>query len=171
MALQPIPTRIDKKLTGFNQITFKIMPFVNVYIHFVWSTKNRYPFLDSKELRLKVWNHIQENAKAKGIFVDFVNGYSDHCHCLVSLGTDQTLQKIMQLIKGESSFWINKNGLTKEKFEWQDEYYAVAVSESGIVNVRNYIKNQEEHHSKKTFQKEYDEFISMYGFEKHKDFG
>ena len=141
------------------------MPFVKVYIHFVWSTKNRYPFLDSKELRLKVWNHIRENAREKGIFIDFISGYSDHCHCLVSLGTDQTIQNLMQLIKGESSFWINKNGLTKEKFKWQDEYYAGSVSESVLDKVRDYIKNQEEHHSKKTFQQEYDEFISKYGFE------
>jgi len=76
------------------------MPFVKVYIHFVWSTKNRYPFLDSKQLRLKVWNHIRENARGKNIFIDFVNGYSDHCHCLVSLGVDQTIQKLKENISG-----------------------------------------------------------------------
>jgi len=145
------------------------MPFVKVYIHFVWSTKNRYPFLDNKELRTKVWKHIQDNAQKKGIFVDFVNGYADHCHCLVSLGVDQTILKVMQLIKGESSFWINKHGLTTEKFEWQDEYFAVSVSESMIDRVRNYIKNQEEHHKKKTFQEEYDELIIKYGFQHFKD--
>ena len=145
------------------------MPFVKVYIHFVWSTKNRYPFLDNKELRTKVWKHIQDNAQKKGIFVDFVNGYADHCHCLVSLGVDQTIQKVMQLIKGESSYWINKHGLTTEKFEWQDEYFAVSVSESMIDRVRNYIKNQEEHHKKKTFQEEYDELIIKYGFQHFKD--
>ena len=142
------------------------MPLVKVYIHFVWSTKNRYPFLDSKELRTEVWNHIRTNAKEKGIFIDFVNGYSEHCHCLVSLGVDQTIQKVMQMIKGESSFWINKNQLTKSKFEWQDEYFAASVSESMMDNVREYIKNQEEHHRKKSFQEEYDEFISKHGFEK-----
>jgi len=147
------------------------MPFVKVYIHFVWSTKNRYPYLNTKELRNKVWNHIRENARKKGIFIDFVNGYDDHCHCLVSLGVDQTIQKLMQLIKGESSFWINQQGLTKEKFEWQDEYFAVSVSESMIDKVRNYIKNQEAHHQKKTFQEEYIEFITKYGFELFKDLG
>lgn len=145
------------------------MPFVKVYIHFVWSTKNRYPFLNSKKLRLKVWNHILENAKEKGIFVDFISGYTDHCHCLVSLGIDQTIQKVMQLIKGESSFWINKNELTNEKFEWQDEYFAVSVSESMLDKVREYIKNQEEHHTRKTFLQEYDDFIVKYGFKKFND--
>jgi REP element-mobilizing transposase RayT len=145
------------------------MPFIKVYIHFVWSTKNRYPFLDKKEKREIVWRHIKENAKEKGIFIDFVNGYTDHCHCLVSLGVDQTIQKIMQLIKGESSFWINKQGVTNEKFEWQDEYFAVSVSESMIETVRNYIRNQEQHHNKKSFQDEYNELIEKYGFEKFKD--
>jgi putative transposase len=144
------------------------MPFIKAYIHFVWSTKNREPFLDSKELRIRVWNHIRENAIKKAIFIDFINGYSDHCHCLISLGADQTIQKTMQLIKGESSFWINNQQLTKTKFEWQDEYFAVSISESMLDKVRDYIKNQEEHHSKKTFEEEYENFISKYGFQKFK---
>ena len=142
------------------------MPFIKVYIHCVWSTKNRIPYLDSIELRQQVWRHIIENATQKGIFIDFINGYADHCHCVISLGADQNIQKIMQLIKGESSFWINKNGLTKEKFEWQDEYFAVSVSESVVDKVRDYIKNQEENHKKKTFQEEYEEFILKFGFKK-----
>ncbi len=144
------------------------MPFVKVYIHCIWSTKNKVPFLDSKELRLTVWNHIKENSKEKGIFIDYINGYSDHCHCLISLGIDQTIKKLMQLIKGESSYWINKNKLTNKKFEWQDEYFALSVSVSQIDKVREYIINQEDHHKKKTFQEEYEEFISKYGFERFK---
>jgi putative transposase len=144
------------------------MAYVKVYIHFVWSTKNREQCLKTKDLRKKVWLHILESAKAKGIFIDFINGYAEHCHCLISLGIDQTIQKTMQLIKGESAYWINKNELTEQKFEWQDEYFAVSVSESMLDKVRNYIKNQETHHTRKTFQEEYDEFIVKYGFEKFK---
>ena len=150
------------------------MPFVKVYIHFVWSTKNREPFLSTKEVRKAMWMHIRENAKEKNIFIDFINGYSDHCHCLISLGIDQTIQKTMQLIKGESSYWFNRQDeflpiLNGQKFEWQDEYFAVSVSESGLNAVREYIKNQEEHHQRKAFQEEYDEFISKYRFQKFKD--
>lgn len=147
-------------------IKLHIMPYISVYIHFVWSTKNGYPFLDTPELRKKVWHHISENARDKGIYVDFINGYSNHCHCLVSLSADMTISKTMQLIKGESSFWINKSKLCKRKFGWQDEYYAVSVSESGVDRVRNYIKNQEVHHTKRTFKKELDEFVERYGFTK-----
>jgi len=88
----------------------------------------------------------------------------DHVHILVSLNADQTIANIVQLIKGESSYWINKNKLMPQKFEWQDDYFAVSVSESGVNSVREYIKNQEEHHKKKTFQQEYDEFMERYGF-------
>lgn len=142
------------------------MPFVKVYVHFVWSTKNRIPYLDSLELRQKVWDHIKENAKKKEIFIDTINGYQDHCHCLVSLGIEQTMSKTMQLIKGESSFWINKHNLCNQKFEWQDEYFALSVSESMLSRVREYIANQEEHHKKKTYQKEYDELIEKYDLQK-----
>ena len=145
------------------------MPFVSVYIHFVWSTKNRIPYLKTKSIRDSMWLHIRDNAKAKGIFIDFVNGYQEHCHCLVSLGTEQTISKTMQLIKGEAAFWFNKQGFIKERLEWQDEYFAVSVSESVLNKVRAYIKNQEAHHQKKTFQDEYDEFILKYGFQKFKD--
>lgn len=87
----------------------------------------------TKEIRQKLWQHIRENAKIKDIFIDFINGYSDHCHCLVSLGVDQTIQKVAHLIKEESSFWINKENIlndlgptaSSKKFEWQDEYFAV----------------------------------------------
>ncbi|MBE8728056.1 IS200/IS605 family transposase [Flavobacterium hungaricum] len=140
------------------------MPFVKIHVHCVWSTKNRFPFLNSIDLRQKVWQHIKENALQKGIYIDFISGFSDHCHCLISLGTDQTIQKVIQLLKGESSYWINKNNLIKEKFEWQDEYFAVSLSESIVGRVRDYIKNQEEHHKKRTFQEEYDEFMNKFGF-------
>ena len=145
------------------------MPFIKIYIHFVWSTKNRYPFLSTPDLRKSMWKHIRENAKKKGIFIDFINGYQEHCHCLVSLGDDQTLRQIMQLIKGESSHWINKEQLLKEKFEWQDEYFAVSVSESMVDKVRNYIRKQENHHAFRTWDEEYNELIEKYGFKKFKD--
>ena len=144
------------------------MPFVKVWIHFVWSTKNREPLLND-EIRHKVFQHIRENAKEKGIYIDFINGYKEHVHCLISLGTDQTIEKLMQLIKGESSFWINKNSLCKTKFGWQDEYFAVSVSEANVESVRRYIANQEEHHKTKSFDDEFEGFMKRAGFQKLKD--
>lgn len=75
----------------------------------------------------------------------------------------------MQLIKGESSFWINKNKLTKARFEWQDEYFVASVSESNLEKVRRYIAKQEEHHSKVPFDQEFDDLLLRAGFQKFKD--
>ena len=145
------------------------MSFIKVYIHLVFSTHNRKPFLNSKDLRVKMWKHIKQNSEEKEIFIEMVNGFSDHCHCLISLGSNQTIEKVVQLIKGESSFWINNNNLINDKFGWQDEYFAVSVSESMLDTVRNYIINQENHHKKKTFAQEYNEFILKYNFQKFQD--
>ena len=74
-----------------------------------------------------------------------------------------SIAKAMQLIKGESAFWINKQKITKTKFEWADEYFAISVSESMLGRVRAYIDGQEFHHHKKTFQEEFVEFLNKYG--------
>jgi REP element-mobilizing transposase RayT len=140
------------------------MPYIRVWIHFVWSTKYRQPTLKD-EFREILFDHIRQNARAKGIYLDRVNGHYDHVHCLISLGSDQTIEKVAQLIKGESSFWFNnKSGFKTDRLEWQDEYFAVSVSESALDSVRAYIDNQIMHHQKKTFAQEYDEFVKKYGF-------
>lgn len=130
----------------------------------VFCTKNRVPYLNSKELRKKVFQHIKANAEEKNIWLDCVNGYTDHAHCLIALGKEQTISKVAQLIKGESSFWINKNKLTADKFMWQDDYWVVGVSESHLESVRKYIRNQEEHHSKISFTDEVDTLMKKYGW-------
>lgn len=139
------------------------MPFVKIWVHVVFGTKNREPFL-VKETREKVIAHILENAKSKGIFIDCINGFIDHLHILISLGSEENIAKVVNLIKGEISYWINKNKITKTKFEWADEYFAVSVSESQVDVLRKYIRNQEEHHKKKSFSEEYEEFMKKYGF-------
>jgi REP element-mobilizing transposase RayT len=73
-----------------------------------------------------------------------------------------SLSKTLQLIKGEASFWANENNLVKPKLKWADDYFAVSVSESIVDKVRNYIKNQEEHHKKMSFQEEYEDFIKKF---------
>ena len=138
------------------------MSYISVYVHYVWATKNRIPYLN-EEIRDKVFRHIKKNAEEKGFFIDFINGYEDHVHCLVSLNADLSIGKIAQFIKGESSYWINKNNLTPSKFEWSDEYYAVSVGKDKLPVVRNYIANQKEHHRKQTFMEEYQDFKEKYG--------
>ena len=143
------------------------MPFIRVYLHFVWSTKNRKPYLSTPEIRNQVWEHIYLNAKLKEIRTLIVGGHKDHCHCLVSFDKEQTISKVAQLLKGECSFWINKSGLILEhfpnnKFDWQDEYYVESVSPEGLYPVRDYILNQEAHHKHFTFEQEYEKLMTEF---------
>jgi putative transposase len=140
------------------------MSYVRIWVHLVFSTKNREPFL-KKEIRGEVNKHIIENCKAQDIFLKAVNGYTDHLHCLISLGKEQSIAKVSQLIKGESSFWINQSNLITDHFAWQDDYFAVSVSESQVKSVVRYIKNQEKHHLKQSFEDEVNEFLEKYGWE------
>lgn len=139
------------------------MSFVRIWVHLVWATKNRDDIIP-KEHKEKFLAHIKENAREKDIYIDTVNCTSNHIHILISLGKEQTLSQVVKLIKGESSRWWNKNKLTRYKFEWQNEYFAISVSESIVENVRKYIRNQEEHHKHKSFSEERDEYLKKYGF-------
>lgn len=144
------------------------MPYVKIWLHCVWGTKNRDPLLIPGK-KYDIINHIRTNAATNGIYIDFINGYREHLHSLLLLTCDQSLSKVMQLIKGESSYWINKNRIIPCKFEWADEYYCVSVSNSHVEKVRRYIKNQEEHHRIRTWSDERDDFISRYGFSTRHD--
>jgi putative transposase len=139
------------------------MSYVRIWVHLVFATKNRHPWL-TNNIRYCVQKHIIENCKEKNIFLHAINGYTEHLHCLISLGKDQTISKVSQLIKGESSFWINNSNLISDKFFWQDDYYAVSVSESHVARVIKYIKDQKIHHSRISFNDEINEFIRKYGW-------
>lgn len=141
------------------------MSWVRIWVHLVFSTKNREHFLETREQRFKVFQHVKQNANEKGIWLDCVNGYKEHAHCLISLAREQSISKVAQLIKGESSIWINQQNITDRHFNWQDDYWAVGVSESHVEAVRGYIHSQENHHQSKSFSDEIDEFMQKYGWE------
>ncbi|WP_310991391.1 transposase [Aequorivita marina] len=140
------------------------MSWVRIWVHLVFSTKNRKAFLATLDIREQMFLHIAENAKKKDIWMDCVGGYSNHVHCLISLGKNQCISQVGQLIKGESSNWLNKQNLIKSHFQWQDDYWAVSVSESHLDALRKYISSQEMHHKKKTFSEEIDLFMKKYNW-------
>jgi REP element-mobilizing transposase RayT len=139
------------------------MAHIKIWVHLVWTTKKRQAFL-TKKVKSKLIAHIKENALKKDIYIDSIDGGKEHLHVLISLGAKQSISELTQLLKGEASFWINKEKLVNGKFEWQDKYFAVSVSESVLPTVRKYIRNQEEHHRIKPFSEEYDSFIEKYEF-------
>ncbi len=138
------------------------MSYTRVFIHYVWATKRRKPILILPYRKL-LFDHIRENALLKDIYLDRINGYTDHVHCLVWLNARQSLDKTAQLLKGESAYWFNHHSeLNMPRLEWQDNYFAVSVSLSMLETVRRYIDNQETHHQQKTFAREYEELMKQY---------
>ena len=85
-------------------------------------------------------------------------------HALISLGCDQNIAQVAMMLKGESANFANDNKIFAQKLNWAIDYYAVSVSQSHVVAVRNYIRDQEAHHQKRSFADECEEFMSKFGF-------
>lgn len=137
--------------------------FNKIWIHSIWSTKQRANLI-LPDIEKKIYHFISEQFREIGCPVRIVNGMPDHIHCLFLLNSQKSIAEVIKQLKGSSSHFINQNNLTVDKFSWQTGYAAYSISESVIEKVFNYIKNQKEHHQKKSFQQEYDDFLKLYGF-------
>lgn len=139
------------------------MSYIKIAVHAICRTYRRIPFL-TKDVKPIVIKHIIEYSHSKKIIVDSINGDSTHLHLLFYLNNELSIAQALNYIKGESSHWININHLIQNEFHWSKKYFAVSVSESVIPRVREYIRRQEEHHKRITFEDEYKLFISKHGF-------
>lgn len=138
------------------------MSYTNVYIHYVWATYKRKPLLQ-EPYRHQLFDHMYQNALRKDIYLDRMNGFTDHIHCLIWLKPAQTMDGIAQLLKGESAYWFNNHaGFREQKLQWQEGYFAASVSLSMLEKVRAYIDNQELNHQRRTFAEEYEEWKKLY---------
>jgi putative transposase len=126
---------------------------VKVFVHFVWTTKNRDRVLVN-EARRAAEEHIRNNAGGKKICIEDVGVQPEHVHTLVRLASDQPIEEVARLIKGESSYWINQNNVVPGKFSWQTGYAAFSVDYTGVRVVKQYIQNQDEHHRRRTYAEE-----------------
>ena len=108
---------------------------------------------------IKVEFHfLKDYAREKNIHIIEINGYLDHVHCLIRMDPKMSLSKIIQYLKGGSSFWINKNNILKD-FSWSKEYYASSICEDHVPVIAQYIRNQEAHHSPITYSSAYLDWI------------
>ena len=133
-----------------------------IWIHAVFSTKNRQPFI-RKTVRDFLYRHIRQELTDAGCIVDSINGIDDHVHILFLLKPQLAVSDVMKQIKGSSSHEINGLDVIPDKFAWQTGYGAFSVSESQVERVRQYIAHQEQHHQKMTFAEEYRRFMKQYG--------
>lgn len=137
--------------------------FNKIWIHAIWATKDRMPLIHPS-VENQIHRFISEQLREQDCPVRIINGMPDHIHSLFLLNPQKSMADVVKQIKGSSSHFINENNLIGEKFSWQTGYAAFSVSESIVEKVFQYIQNQKQHHSKKTFQQEYEEFLKLYGF-------
>jgi putative transposase len=120
------------------------MSSVHLYIHIVFGVKRRHPSLEPAKRGL-LFAHIVSHAKANHIEVLQINGHDDHAHVLIKLSATQSLSSIMQSIKGESSWWANKQGLFENKLVWACGYYARSIDPGNVWIIKKYIDGQGKH--------------------------
>lgn len=132
--------------------------FNKIWIHAIWSTKERMPLIHPT-VESKIHPFIAEQLREQGCPVRIINGMPVHIHCLFLLSPLKSIAEVIKQIKGSSSHFVNQNNLIVEKFAWQTGYAAYSVSESMVDKVYQYIKNQKKHHTKKSFQQEYGEIL------------
>jgi len=132
-----------------------------IWIHAIWATKERKPLLH-QNIEKQIHNYMRDQFIELGCFVKIINGMPDHVHNLFLLNSQKSISDVIKQVKGSTSHFINEGDIIKEKFSWQTGYAAYSVSESQLEKVFQYIKNQKQHHGKKTFQQEYDEFLKLY---------
>lgn len=138
--------------------------YTQIHIQLIFAVQYRGAMIDSnwKDDLFKYITGIIQAQKHKLIII---NGVADHLHILIGYRPHQSLSDLLQDIKGGSSKWINARKLTRSKFAWQEGYGAFSYSHSHLSKVINYIKNQEEHHKKRTFLEEYKSFLKAYNVE------
>jgi putative transposase len=132
--------------------------YVQNVVHIVFSTKERRKIIP-RDMKERVWSYIAGICKQEKIFVHAVGGMEDHIHLLLQIPPTMTLAEAVRTVKSNSSSWMKQE---IKKFSWQEGYGGYSVSKSQIPVVVRYIKNQERHHKKMSFE---DEFLAL--LEKH----
>jgi putative transposase len=127
----------------------------NILIHVVFSTKKRVPFLRDPDIRGRLHAYITTVFAALDSPSLECGGTADHIHILCALGRNHAVAEVLNKVKSASSNWVKRFGSMLTKFEWQRGYGAFSTHPSLVPALRDYIRNQEEHHKVRTFQEEY----------------
>ena len=134
---------------------------IYLFVHVIWMVRDRKKLL-GKPIRRVLFANMQKRGEEKGIRIIAINGAEDHVHGLLQLHPAQNLLQVVNVIKAESSQWLNENKLLQQEFEWGEEYAAYSVSPSAVIQVGDYIDKQEEYHKTKSLEKELEVFQSLH---------
>jgi len=135
--------------------------YTQIHIQFIFAVKYRKALIATswKDELHKYITGIIQNKTHKMLQV---NTMPDHLHMFIGFRPDEKMSQLIQVVKSESTKWINDNNLTHQKFAWQDSFGAFSYSKSDVPDVIRYIQNQEQHHKKQTFLEEYIAFLKAF---------
>jgi REP-associated tyrosine transposase len=133
----------------------------HVILHVVFSTKNRFPFID-KPISDPLHAYLATVCRNEGCHAYRVGGIADHVHIATTLSRTITIAKLVENIKKVSSLWIKERDVKYRQFSWQRGYGAFSVGPQELDAVVQYINRQPEHHKVVTFQEEYRAFLEKY---------
>jgi len=137
---------------------------VQIYLHIVFSTKDRRPFLRDNKIRERLHSYLVGACKGQKCPSQQVGGVEDHVHLLVRLGKAVGIATLVRELKRESSKWM-KTELNHRDFKWQSGYGTFSISPNHVDPVTEYIRKQEEHHKKESFQDEFRRLCRKYNLE------
>jgi REP element-mobilizing transposase RayT len=137
--------------------------FAPVYLHIIFSTKERKKYLQNKSLRYELHRYLGGTCRNLDCPSLAVGGTEDHVHILCRLSRACSISKLLRELKRESSKWIKTKDSGLSDFHWQDGYGAFSISPSHVRALRIYIANQEKHHQKESFQDEFRRVLKKYG--------
>ena len=138
--------------------------YTNLLYHLVFSTKDRTPLI-TEDLQEELHRYIAGIIRAEGGVQLEIGGVEDHIHILARIKPAIAVSEVLAKVKANSSKWLNDHKMKMRKFGWQVGYAAFSVSESQVPTVRDYIRNQKDHHHKQTFQEELVALLDRHGIE------
>jgi putative transposase len=136
--------------------------FAAVWLHIVFATKNRLPFLHDS-IRPELHAYVATVLKHLDCPALLINSVDDHLHALARLSRRVSIEKVLEAMKANSSRWLKTKGEALRHFQWQGGYGAFSVSPSQVETVRRYIARQAEHHRRVTFQEEFEGLLRRHG--------
>jgi REP element-mobilizing transposase RayT len=131
------------------------------YVHVTFAVKDRRRVI-KPAIQPGLWARIADIARSYGVDVGAVSGAEDHVHVLMNLPPKIALATVVRAVKQGSSKWMNENG---HLFHWQVGYAAFSVSVSNLAAVDEYVRNQTEHHRKRSFEEEFAALLKKHGIE------
>ena len=137
----------------------------NVIVHIVFSTKDRKPFLEDKDIREQMHRQLGGTSKTLKCPPIIVGGIQDHIHLLARQARTISLADWVKELKRVTSIWIKEQNPGHKSFQWQAGYGAFSVSQSNVSDVVRYIQRQEEHHRKFDFKREFRSLLERHEIE------